>query len=152
VISVMEAPASKMCNIDTIASLITNLMRLRQEIINYLKTVLKSDNEQIKISSQFKLQCLSLDSVNCIQIGNISFMITKSKDNIHDLIEEDEWNELEEESNYEDEYYNGNEDKDCYEYDDEEEDEEDDEDGIGTIFYLYYQYRVKIRNQTLKMI
>ncbi|KAA6394036.1 MAG: hypothetical protein EZS28_010437 [Streblomastix strix] len=108
---------------------------MRREIINYLKTLLKSQDEQIKISAQFRLQGLALNSVNCIEIGDISFMITKGKDNIHGLIEEDEWNELEEEPNYEDEYYNGDEDKDYYGYDDEEEEEEEeeegDDDGIG---------------------
>ncbi|KAA6354753.1 MAG: hypothetical protein EZS28_049719 [Streblomastix strix] len=80
------------------------------------------------------LQNPSLDSFNCIDIGDIIFMITKGKDNIHGLIEEDELNELEEESNYESEYYNDDEDKDYYEFkEDEEEEEEDYDDGIGTI-------------------
>ncbi|KAA6364175.1 MAG: hypothetical protein EZS28_040299 [Streblomastix strix] len=96
------------------------------------------------------LQGLSLDS----DIVDIIFVITKSKDNIHGLNEEDELNELEEESNYESEYYNDDEDKDYYEFKEEdvEEEDEDYEDEIGTICYLYYQYRVKIRNQTLKVM
>ncbi|KAA6357543.1 MAG: hypothetical protein EZS28_046931 [Streblomastix strix] len=79
-----------------------------------------SDNEQIKISLKFRLQDLSLDSVNCIEIGDIIFMIAKSKYNIDDLIDEDDWNELEEESNYESEYYNDDEDKDYYEFKEED--------------------------------
>ncbi|KAA6360341.1 MAG: hypothetical protein EZS28_044133 [Streblomastix strix] len=96
--------------------------------------ILTSQYCALELKRYLRPQNLSLDSINCIEIGDINFMIAKSQDNIHGFIEEDELNELEEESNYESEYYNRDENKNYYENDEEdEEDEEDYDDGICTI-------------------